>query len=230
MNSLAVCSFYVNRRTEYPDAVDYMPLLQALNRSCERLNVAHVVLTDKTTAIKVDDAELAFFASDLPRNLTKATTEAQACWLEENPWPGADTLFVGADCLVLKEFRDVLPPADLSIAFRPNDKRHRINNGFMFVPAESRAKVASLFRRIADATGPNMCDDMVAVEEALGPMPLFGCGSYARDGLLINFLPIDVWNGAPNTLDDACADSYVLHFRGKHRKTIMVDWAKRWLA
>lgn len=121
----------------------------------------------------------------------------------------------------------MLPPADLSIIFRPGSKRNRINNGFMYIPAGSVAKVAPLFRRIADDTGETMCDDMAAIERALAPMPM-DHGIHERAGLAVNFLPMGIWNGAPETVDDPASGSFALHFRGK-RKQMMIDWAKRWL-
>lgn len=225
---LTVCSFYVDRRVDYPDAVDYIPLLKALDRSCERIGVSHIVLTDFQTVPHLLDAELrSYSASALPQNLMRALTQAQALWLEIAP-PELDILLTGADCLVLRDFRDHLPVSDLSIILRPGHKLHRVNNGFMFVPAASREKVAPLFRQIADSTGPSMCDDMIAVERALAPMPDDYCLT-ERAGLTVNFLPMDVWNGGPKRVDDAAERSHVLHFRGRHRKTIMLDWAARWL-
>lgn len=273
MPRLIVCSFYVDRREDYPDAVDYIPLLLALNRSCHRLGFDHIVLSDLYTmeqsAVRptirgscigysaegglvigprggpvswraTDDP--VFHMSDpvprnphsvppLTRNLPRATTEAQARFLEkwaEFPLFETDFLFVGADCLIRKDPRGHLPVADLSIILRPDHKRHRINNGFMYVPSASVAKVAPLFRRIADSTGESMCDDMVAIEKALAPMPR-DYGLYERAGLTVNFLPIDIWNGGPKQVDDAAEESFVLHFRGRKRKRIMVEWATRWL-
>jgi hypothetical protein len=257
---LTVCSFYVDRREDYPKAVDYIPLLLALNHSCHRLGFEHVVLSDRHTMAQPNvrltikgsciggtdgglvigprGGPLQFTTSgewpaDLPRKLSCALTEAQARHLESlakwNPME-TDILFVGADCLIARDFREHLQPADLSIILRPGHKRHRINNGFMYVPAGSVAKVAPLFRRIADATEPvfNLCHDMVAVERALSPMPL-DYGLQERAGLTVNFLPMDIWNGGPKRVDDEAAEAFVLHFRGRHRKAIMLDWAKRWL-
>lgn len=222
--TLTVCSFYVDRRRDYPDAVDYMPLLRALDRSCRRFGIEHLVLTDHAAQEAVGDAMLKTVATDLPRALSRATTEAQARYLESEP--AGDTVFVGADCLVCRDFRPHLAPADLSIVLRPG--KHRINNGFMFVPAASRGRVAPLFRRIADSTGEAMCDDMVAVEKALAPMPA-GYGLQERHGLAVNFLPMGVWNAGPKTADDPAAEAHVLHFRGLARKAVMLDWARRWL-
>lgn len=226
---MIVASFYVNRREDYPKAVDYIPLLTALDRSCRRLGFDHVVLTDHATQSEITGAGLGAFASYLPRKLSNALTEAQARWLEYGAGDRA-TLFVGADCLIARDFREHLLPADLSIILRPGHKRHRINNGFMFVPTASRAKVAPLFRKIADTTEPvfNLCHDMVAVERALSPMPL-EYGLHERAGLTVNFLPMETWNGGPKTADDPAGNSFVLHFRGKQRKAVMVDWARKWL-
>lgn len=226
MKPLIVASFYVDRRTDYPDAVEYLPLLRALDRSCARLGMMHVVLTDFATAPEIEAAGIATLATELPRNLMLALTESQARCIESNL--GADVLFTGADCIIRRDFRTLLPVADLSIILRPGHKRHRINNGFMFIPAESRAKVAPLFRQIAGSTGETMCDDMAAVERALAPMPADYCLT-KRAGLTVNFLPMSVWNGGPKSADDPAERSHVLHFRGRARKAVMVPWAERWL-
>lgn len=227
MTPLNVASFYVDRRTDYPDAVDYIPLLEALHRSCGRIGARHVVLTDYATAPEIEAAGIGAWRMDLPRNLMRALTLSQALWLEAGNY--GDTLFVGADCLVRRDFRDAMWGADLSIILRPGHKKHRINNGFMFIPGGSVAKVAPLFRRIADSTGEVMCDDMVAVERALSPMP-DDYGLIERAGLTVNFLPMGIWNAGPRTVDDPATAAHVLHFRGRERKGVMLDWAKRWLA
>jgi hypothetical protein len=226
MTPLIVASFYVDRRSDYPDAVDYIPLVRALHRSCGRVGLQHVVLTDYATAPAIEAAGVGAWRMDLPRNLMRALTEAQALWLETSVH--GDTLFTGADCLVARDFREHLPPADLSIILRPGHRKHRINNGFMVVPAASRSKVAPLFRRIADDCGEVMCDDMVAVERALSPMP-DDYGVAERAGLTVNFLPMNVWNGGPKSADDPATGAHVLHFRGRARKAVMLDWAARWL-
>lgn len=221
-SSLIVASFWVNRPNDYPDAPEYLPLLLALDRSCKRLGLEHVVLTDRATARSVYDAGMAPAAFDLPGNLMLALTESQARWLEHAI--DGDTLFVGADCLIRKDPRGHIPPGDLAIAFRPDSKRHRLQNGFMYVPAESRAKVAPLFRRIADSCGEVMCDDLVALEKALSPMPET-YGPHERAGLTVNFAPMSPWNDAPDAPEDAIEDAFVLHFRGRRRKALMLEWA-----
>lgn len=226
---LTAFSFWVHRPADFPEAPDYLPLLRALDRSCRMFGLEHVVLTDHETAPRAEAAGLTIFAMALPRNLARALTESQARCLES--MPPTDILFVGADCLIRRDFRGQLPPADLSIILRPGHKRHRINNGFMHVPAASCEKVAPLFRKIANDTGPtfNSCHDMEAVERALSPMPL-DYGLQERVGITINFLPMGIWNGGPRRVDDPAEAAYVLHFRGKARKAIMLEWARRWMA
>jgi hypothetical protein len=223
-----VVSFYVDRRADFPAAPDYIPLLHALERSCTRLGFNHVVLTDFYTAQTLTDQGFRVFARELPKALSNALTEVQAQYLEA--LPRRDTLFVGADCLIVRDFRAHLAAADLAIILRPGHKKHRINNGFMYVPAASVAKVAPLFRTIARTTGGsfNSCHDMVAVEAALAPMPTT-YGVVERAGMTVNFLPMNVWNGGPKTADDPSPESFVLHFRGKERKPVMLAWELRWL-
>lgn len=222
-----VASFYVDRRADYPEAPDYIPLLLALDGSCRRFGLDHVVLTDNATAPEINDAGLHWnAANELPWNLMRALTEAQACWLETPH--DVDTMFVGADCLIRANPLGFIPRADLAVIFRPGHRLHRINNGFMHVPAESRARVAPLFRRIADSCGEAMCDDMVAVEQALAPMPM-DYGLHERAGLSVAFLPMETWNAGPRTAHDPARDAFVLHFRGRARKTVMLEWAERWL-
>lgn len=223
---LAVCSFWVHRPFDYPDAVDYVPLLRILERSCRRIGVDHLVLTDFATAPRVRAAGMTPLPMDLPNNLTQASTEAQAQWLEQDGDGPMDTLFVGADCIIRKDPRGQIPAGDLTIAFRPDSKRHRLQNGFMFVPAASRAKVAPLFRSIADSCGEAMCDDLVALERALAPMPET-YGAQERAGLTVNFVPMMPWQGAPDAAEDPIEDAFVLHFRGRRRKALMLEWAVR---
>lgn len=224
--TLNVLSYWVHRPDDFPDAPDYLSMLHALDKSCARLGFKHIVLTDPATAPMC--RELVTYECELPRDLMQATTEVQARWLESEFSSDADNLFVGADCLVLKEFRPHLAKADLSIVLRPKDKRYRINNGFMFVPKASRRKASKLFRRIARDTVPVMCDDMAAIERALSPMPAVH-GVVTRGDMKINFVPMEIWNAGPKRVDNSAHDAFVLHFRGAHRKTIMLDWAARWL-
>lgn len=192
----------------------------------------HIVLTDRATAPSILDGRMKAFATDLPRSLMKATTEAHARCLESIV---GDTIFVGADCLIRRDFRHQLPPGDLAIAYMKDHKRWKMMNGFIYVPAASREKVAPLFRAIADDTSDEMFDDMLAIERALSPMPA-EYGLHERHGLAVNFLPLPRWNKYMNpnkhrerSLADAAEDANVLHFMGGHDngKALYFEWAKR---
>lgn len=229
-----VCSFWVHRPKEYPKAAPYLDMLRILDASCRRFGFEHVVLTDSETSPAVSDAGMTPFMVELPQPLMQATTQVQARWLESPHSKGVDSIFVGADCLIRRDFRQSLPTGDLAIAFMKGHKRWRLNNGFMCVPAESRERVAPVFRLIADDTGPEMFEDMLAIERALVPMPP-DYGLVERRGLRVNFLPLPTWNRymavtkeTPNPVEDTADDANVLHFMGgwENGKALFFNWAK----
>ncbi len=230
MNPITVCSFWVHRPRQYPDAAPYLEMLHILEESCRRVGYAHVVLTDCETAEQVERAGMAPYMAELPESLMRSTTRIQARWLESPYSKGVDSVFVGADCIIRQDFRGKVPRSDLAVAFMKGHKKWRVNNGFMYVPAESRERVAPLLRLIADDTGVAMCEDMIAVERALSPMPQ-DFGVHRRRGLDVAFLPLAQWNrGYQIDLEDPASDAYVMHFMGDSftGKPLFFAWAKRW--
>jgi len=226
---ITVCSFWVHRPKEYPKAAPYLDMLKILDASCRRVGYDHVVLTDCRTSEAIECAGLTPYMADLPDSLMRSTTEIQARWLESPHSRGCNTVFVGADCIIRQDFRDALPKCDLAIAFMKGHKKWRLNNGFMFVPADSREKVAPLFRLIADDTGAAMCEDMIAIERALIPMPK-DFGIHRRRALDVAFLPLDRWNhGYQINPADPASDAYVMHFMGDSftGKPLFFEWAAR---
>ena len=225
---ICVCSFYVSRPVDFPKAAPYIDMLKILDASCRRFGYEHVVLTDIVTCEAVAEAGFTPFMADLPRSLMKSTTEIQARWLASPHSAEVDTVFVGADCIIRQDFRPALPVADFGVVYMKGHKKWRLNNGFMYVPAKSREKVAPLFRLIADDTGEAMCEDMIAIERALIPMPKdFGTGN--RRGLKVAFLPVEKWNrGYLIDPADPASDAYVLHFMGdwEQGKARFFEWAK----
>lgn len=224
---IVVASFWVKRRKDFPKAADYGAMLCILQKSCDAIGVRHIVLTDLVTAPDIHDLGLETFAIDLPRNLMKAVTEVQARWIASPYSAGASTIFVGADCLIRRDFRDVLPECDLAVAFMQGHKKWRLNTGFVYVPERSREKAAPLFRLIADDCTEIMCDDMAALERALAPIPR-ECRPIERRGLKVELLPLDQWNAVLDKVEDEAKDAYVLHFLGEERKPLFFAWAKRW--
>lgn len=223
-----VCSFWVHRPREFPRAAPYLEMLRVLDGSCRRFGFEHVVLTDLQTSGKVSAAGFTPFMVDLPGNLMKAATESHARWLASPYSIGCDTTFVGADCIIRRDFRHDVPACDVAIAYMKGHKKWRLNNGFIHVRAESRDRVAPLFRLVADDTGDEMCEDMIALERALVPMPAdHGC--HERRGLSVAFLPLPVWNRYMEDEADAAVDANVLHFMGgwQNGKALFFSWARR---
>lgn len=227
-----VCSFWVHRPLEHPNAFDYTVLLRILQESCDRLGIRHVVLTDHATqALDRWPHGIEGWASDLPQPLMQATTRAQSNYLASGP--DGDVLFVGADCILLANPLKALPaePA-LCLTYRHPSANYPINNGFMLVRRHSLPQVAALYQRIADRTGAKWCDDQRSIRAELEPMPAT-CGIHERAGMSIAFVPMKRFNHLPKDVDDPARGRTMLHFRGKqhatgqHRKDFMVSWAQR---
>lgn len=224
---LTVASFWVYRPEEHPKAADYPAMLRILQSSCERLGFRHVVLTDATTAKSpMWPAGMESFACDLPGPLMQACTAAQALYLESAPRP--DTLFVGADSILLADPRPYLPSdADLCVTSRrANVRLDAVNNGFQFIRRGAASKVAALYRRVADRCGTEWRDDQRALVAELAPVPL-PPAIEERAGLRVTFLPMARFNDCPLWPADPCKDAILLHFRGRRRKKLMFAWAKR---
>lgn len=230
---MIVASFWVHRPVEHPNAFDYPVLLRILQASCDRIGARHIVLTDHATFAMADrwPIDVEGCASELPGPLMQATTKAQANFLESAPED--DVLFVGADCLLLSNpMKKLSKGADLHLSYRHPFANYPINNGFMLTRKASIAKVALLYRRIADRCGAKWCDDQRSIRAELEPMP-DACGLHERAGLKIEFVPMRLFNHLPKTVDDPARNATLLHFRGKqhatgqHRKDFMVSWAKR---
>lgn len=227
MQRLNVLSFWVRRPVEYPHAPDYVPLLRLLQQSCDRLGLRHVVMTDATTAEGWPDG-LEAYREDLPPRLMQAATEAHARWSAGGDWQGCDTLFVGADCLIVRHPDEEFPkvPA-LAVTLRIGTKKYPINTGAMMLRQHGRREAAALYRTVADRCGPTWCDDQRAIRDALAPMP-GAWGTVRRAGMKVAFLPMRTFNFGPSSIDDAPGKAVVAHFRQK-RKEFMPAWAARYL-
>lgn len=229
-----IVSFYVPRPVEHPVTPDYIAMLAQVQKSCDRLGLRHVVLTDaagrEAIAARPEAADIETFVRVLPDRLMQACTRSQALWMREGDWKDGDTLFVGADCLIMRHPAKVFPrDVDLAVTFRPGHERYPINNGAMFIPFASRALAACFYDRVADTCRQKWGDDQRAVANVLAPMP-DGHGTFERHGMRVAFLPMAVFNDWPRTPDDRRREACVLHFRGKGRKDWMLPWARKFLA
>lgn len=221
-----VCSFWVLRPEEHPEAAarNYPGMLEILQRSCDRLGLRHLVLTDPETAnspLWPDTVQP--WSTPLPGPLMQACTEAQARYLESKP--EGDTLFVGADCIFLADPLLFYPKGtDLCVTYRDPKSRYPINTGAQMVRRQGLAPATALFRRIADRCGTKWCDDQLSLIAELAPMPP-ATGKFHRAGMLVSFLPMKWFNVVPRSVDDPCKGTCMLHFRGKARKGFFFDWA-----
>lgn len=227
MTRHVVASFWVYRPRDFPNAAPYCDMLKMLDASCKRFGFDHVVLTDNRTSPFVEDAGLHPFLVDLPRDLMQAISISKALWLASPYSKDTHSIFVGADCLVLRDFRADLPTCDLAIGYMRANKKWRLNNGIVYVPTAAREKVLSLFELIAADTRPRMCDDMLAFERALVPMPK-EFGTFQRRGLSVAFLPMGIWNYCPKRAEDSSSDAAILHAMGgwDDGKKLFFDWAR----
>lgn len=213
-------------------------MLRILQRSCDRLGLRHVVLTDLATFEGgLWPKECAGFRGlDVPLPLMRACTELQAQWLEEDVTRGGDTLFVGADCILLDNPAARFPiQPDLCVTYRDAESRYPINTGAQLCRgrlsrsgpsgADTQRRIAALFRRIADRCGVVWCDDQRAVMAELAPMPSRH-GHFVRGGILVGFMPMNPFNWTPKSPADRLPRAVMAHFRGKNRKTLFFEWAK----
>lgn len=223
-----IVSFWVLRPLEHPEAEarNYPGMLQILQRSCDRLGLRHVVLTDYPTAESEKwPAGVESFARDLPGPLMQACTAAQAIYLETKPQ--TDTLFVGADCIMVGDPTRFYPMGpDLCVTYRNPAARYPINTGAQMIRRGSLGEVAPLYRRVADRCGTVWCDDQRAIIAELSPMPPT-VGTYERAGLKVAFLPMVPFNVTPASALSPSNGACMMHFRGKARKQLFFDWAKR---
>ncbi len=226
-----VASFWVYRPVEHPNAADYPAMLHILQRSCDRLGIRHLVLTDpETAALPRWPAGIEPWARPLPTPLMQAAMEAQASYLASVP--ETDTLFVGADCIFLRDPSRFAPkePA-LCLSYRHPEANYPINNGFQLIRRHSIDKAIPLYRRISDRTGTKWCDDQRSIKAELEPMPP-ACGVYERAGMQVAFVPMKTFNRLPKSALDPCSGAVMLHFRGKQhstgqtRKELLFAWAK----
>ncbi len=203
-------------------------MLQILQRSCDRLGLRHVVLTDCATAQSplwpagVEPWE----ADDVPAPLMRACTEVQAQYLDNDP--EADVLFVGADAILLDDPERHFPAEpDLCVTARPPSVRlDAINNGCMLIRQRAAKPAAELYRRVANRCGTEWRDDQRALVAELSPVPLVP-GTHERAGMSVAFLPMKRFNQIPLWSADPCKGAMLLHFRGKRGKTLMFEWAKK---
>jgi len=225
---MIIASFWVLRPEEHPEAEarNYPGMLKVLQRSCDRLRLKHVVLTDERTAFSAQwPAGIEACVLQLPEPLMRAATEAQARFLEASP--NDDVMFVGADCVMLKDPQAFYPiEAGICVTYRDPVTKYPINTGAQVIRKHSMEAATKLYRRVADRCGTVWCDDQLALVAELSPMPV-SFGMHERHGIKVGFLTMKRRNVVPRTIADRCELACMVHFRGKARKKFFFEWATR---
>lgn len=221
-----IVSFLAPRRDHGRWTDTYFDLLAILDRSCKRLGLRHVVMTDNPAL----PTEAEKFVVDLPESLMKAATTAHWKWLLYGDWREDDTCFVGVDCIVLKDPTPYLAERhDMGVTYRGPRSKYPINTGLMHITAGARSRAEALYRTVMETTGDKWCADQRALQEALAPLPAT-TGIVERAGMMVEFMPMRLFNEQPGSIYQPMTDRVMLHFRGKaDRKQYMVDWAAKWL-
>src|SRR3954467_8300611 len=155
-----IVSFLAPRRDHSRWDDIYFDLLEILDRSCRRLGLRHVVLTDDPTLLHGE-----LFCRPLPADLMQAATTAHFQWLAQGDWRDDDTCFVGVDCIALQDPTSALRGKfDMAVTYRNAQSRYPINTGLMYISENARERARALYKRIADRTGTTWCDDQRAIQ------------------------------------------------------------------
>lgn len=228
---ITVASFYARRPAQYPDAPDYRPYLDLLTRSCQRLGLYHICITDAATAPSLPCAT---HTCDLPENLMLAFYRgwhSLLCSVSHG-----DFILVGADCLLNRDPTPLFAEGGFDLAVTARQSRP-LNLGALYVSDAGRLHVADLLVRGAAALGPNPVwgQDQEVMHDLLAPVPSIAAdappGHYIeglRFGCRVRFLPMMSHNFPPARAEQP-SDAVVVHFKGP-RKNFMADWAARHLA
>lgn len=216
---------FLSPRPEHPKWVDYLPLLELQRRSALKFGHAHSVVTDKAGWVRQSKA---FVIPKLPDSLMHAILTAQIYYLEKI-WNGRNpVVLVDADCLV---------GANLQLAFQRefdllltnrNNPESPINNGAMYVAANSKPRVVPFFKRALELCGEHWGGDQEAIAAAAAPVPLEGEHLAFRGPEKVKILfgsPL-IYNVTPKERGRRHKKTpYVIHFKGE-TKEWMSEYAR----
>lgn len=155
------------------------------------------------------DLSLETFLCRLPDNLMAATLEGQRQFLSCTQEP---VLFVGADCLLIRDPRSVLA-GDMTVTIGPFSDCE-MNTGAIWCAG---SQCASVWREALERNPTEWGDDQTALYSA------------AQASILdVRHVPCELHNWAPESPTDNAGMPTVVHFRGR-RKAWMAGWAKQYL-
>ncbi len=200
---MIVASFYAPRYEKWPGC-DYDELLLLVDKSCKKLGLNHIVISDSFRPKPLNT-----FVTRLPENLIQAILYGQWKFLQESQEP---ILLIGADCLLTKlipEFEE-----DIGITLGPFSDC-KMNTGMVYV--KDGKKSEQVWAAALELNPTVWGQDQTFLYESI-----------LESGLDIKELRCEEYNWAPNNIHDDAGLPYVVHFRGK-RKSFMKNWAKTYL-
>lgn len=201
--------------------MDYLPLIRAQRASALRFGHRHLVVTDVDLG-----SEFETMRTQLPENLMQAMIAGVVARLAVPTVH--NTVFVDADCLVARELDSAfIDNYDIGLTHRFNPVSP-INNGVMYVMANSFAKAHSFYKYALSICGTHWGGDQEAISDAASPVPEQD-GYGIRFGCNIKFMNMKRYAAVPKEhLSKHGAESYVIHFKGK-TKEWMLDYANAYI-
>ena len=221
-----VVSLLCPRRDHKHWTDDYFECVKALDWSCQRLGLRHIVMTDDP-ALPVDCET--FVNTDAPESLMKATNWFYWKWCDQGNWAGGDTLFTGVDCLIVRDPQETFDSVagDMIMTARLNYPKRPINTGCTIVRRLARGRASIFWRNVFEATGDEWGDDLTAIAKTIPAAPTkFGEHGLPPYGMTVHYADLEQHNDKPRWSDETKYPT-VAHFKGQVGKKLMLPWAAK---
>lgn len=228
-----IVSYYSPRPAEYgARATAYDEPIGILEASCTRLGLRHVLLTEKgneDSIPHVPPSRVVALDGTQDLKLMRAIVAGQLAYLQAMGTGEGGTIFVGVDCLFLKDPSPVFDGGDWDVAVTVGPySPGALNNGAVFLAPGKNAEAT----RFYDLAFANCPDEWPGDQQAIQRIcyPLLKPGSIAdRHGVRVRYLDMDTHNLPPACPDDpAIPGACMLHHKGA-RKEFMGAVAEQWL-
>ena len=208
---MIVVSFYAPRPLEEARRwkCNYDDLLMLVEASCRKFDLKHLVISDNPRP-----KPLTTHLVSLPENLMQAFMVGQLDVLESY---SESILFIGADCVLVRDPRCYRDFGDIAITLGPFSDCE-MNCGAIW--CNEPQKCIEVWRSAKARNPIHWGEDQRAVYASVR--------AEAALGLKVFELRCEDHNWAPDDLNDNAGLATVVHFRGL-RKSFMLAWAKKHL-
>lgn len=231
--TITIASYYSPRPDEYgARATSYDEAIAILEASCARLGLKHVLITESGNADLVPECvtrdRVYEIGGTQDLKLMQAIIAGQLAYIK-GVGTGDGTIFVGVDCMFLRDPAPVFDNGDwdVSVTVGPYSPGG-LNNGAVFLP-KGKQDQAAAFYALALANCPEEWPgDQTAILRVCSPLRRPGAVE-DRHGVKVRYLSMDDWNLPPASLDDpGIPRATMLHFKGA-RKEFMAAAAEQWI-